>query len=85
MAAGKLKEVALIACMRKLIIHLNAIACDHLNAQKSAPRGLTFNTARIALAPTRQLLKNWCAHQNQMQLTATNFHFGRVTSILFDY
>jgi transposase len=25
--------VALIACMRKLITHLNAIARDHLNAQ----------------------------------------------------
>jgi len=32
-AAGKLKKVALIACMRKLITHLNAIARDHLNAQ----------------------------------------------------
>jgi transposase len=31
-AAGKLKKVALIACMRKLITHLNAIARDHLNA-----------------------------------------------------
>jgi transposase len=29
-AAGKLKKVALIACMRKLITHLNAIARDHL-------------------------------------------------------
>ncbi|MDE2255701.1 MAG: IS110 family transposase, partial [Betaproteobacteria bacterium] len=34
-AAGKLKKVALIACMRKLITHLNAIARDHLNAQNS--------------------------------------------------
>jgi len=32
-AAGKLKKVALIACMRKLITHLNAIAREHLNAQ----------------------------------------------------
>jgi transposase len=32
-AAGKLKKVALIACMRKLITHLNAIARDHFNAQ----------------------------------------------------
>ncbi|WP_408580816.1 IS110 family transposase [Burkholderia cepacia] len=32
-AAGKLKKVALIACMRKLITHLNAIARNHLNAQ----------------------------------------------------
>ena len=32
-AAGKLKKVALIACMRKLITHLNAITRDHLNAQ----------------------------------------------------
>ncbi|WP_408733233.1 IS110 family RNA-guided transposase [Burkholderia cepacia] len=32
-AAGKLKKVALIACMRKLITHLNAIARTHLNAQ----------------------------------------------------
>jgi len=32
-AAGKLKKVALIASMRKLITHLNAIARDHLNAQ----------------------------------------------------
>lgn len=30
-AAGKLKKVALIACMRKLITHLNAIARNHLN------------------------------------------------------
>lgn len=30
-AAGKLKKVALIACMRKLITHLNAVARDHLN------------------------------------------------------
>lgn len=29
--AGKLKKVALIACMRKLITHLNAIARDHRN------------------------------------------------------
>lgn len=33
LAAGKLKKVALIACMRKLITHLNALARDHLNAQ----------------------------------------------------
>lgn len=33
-SAGKLKEVALIACMRKLITHLNAITRDHLDAQK---------------------------------------------------
>jgi len=33
LAAGKLKKVALIACMRKLVTHLNAIARDHLNAQ----------------------------------------------------
>lgn len=32
-AAGKLKKVALIACMRKLITHINAIARQHLNAQ----------------------------------------------------
>jgi transposase len=32
-AVGKLKKVALIACMRKLITHLNAIARDHLNAR----------------------------------------------------
>ena len=32
-AAGKLKKVALIACMRKLVTHLNAIARDHLKAQ----------------------------------------------------
>ena len=31
-AAGKLKKVALIACMRKLITHLNAITRDHLKA-----------------------------------------------------
>jgi transposase len=31
--AGKLKKVALIACMRKLITHLNAIIRDHLNAR----------------------------------------------------
>jgi transposase len=32
-ALVKLKKVALIACMRKLITHLNAIARNHLNAQ----------------------------------------------------
>jgi transposase len=32
-AAGKLKKVALIACMRKLVTHLNAITRDHLKAQ----------------------------------------------------
>jgi len=32
-AAGKLKKVALIACMRKLITHLNAIARDYLNGR----------------------------------------------------
>jgi len=32
-AAGKHKKVALIACMRKLITHLNAIVREHLNAQ----------------------------------------------------
>ncbi len=32
LAVGKLEKVALIACMRKLITHLNAIARDHLNA-----------------------------------------------------
>ena len=35
-AAGKLKKVALIACMRKLITNLNAIARDNLNAQNRA-------------------------------------------------
>ncbi len=30
LAAGKLKKVALIACVRKLITHLNAMARDHL-------------------------------------------------------
>jgi transposase len=34
LAVGKLKKVALIACMRKLVTHLNAIARDHLNAQR---------------------------------------------------
>jgi transposase len=33
MAAGKFKKVALIACMRKLITHLNAIVRDHLRSQ----------------------------------------------------
>lgn len=33
-AAGKLKKVALIACMRKLVTHLNAIARDRLNAHE---------------------------------------------------
>jgi transposase len=32
LAAGKLKKVALIACMRKLVTHLNALARDHLDA-----------------------------------------------------
>jgi transposase len=32
-AAGKLKKVALIACMRKLITHLNAIAREHLSVR----------------------------------------------------
>jgi len=36
-AAGKLKKVALIACMRKLLTHLNAITRDHLNVQGHAP------------------------------------------------
>lgn len=31
--AGKLRKVALIACMRKLVTHLNAIVRDHLKAQ----------------------------------------------------
>ncbi|MEB2317232.1 MAG: IS110 family transposase [Pseudomonadota bacterium] len=31
--AGKLRKVALVACMRKLVTHLNAIVRDHLNAQ----------------------------------------------------
>jgi transposase len=33
LAAGKFKKVALIACMRKLITHLNAMVREHLNAQ----------------------------------------------------
>jgi len=33
-ASGKLPKVALIACMRKLITHLNAIARNHQSAQK---------------------------------------------------
>jgi transposase len=33
LAAGKVEKVALIACMRKLITHLNAIARDPLNAR----------------------------------------------------
>jgi transposase len=33
LAAGKLKKVALVACMRKLITHLNALARNHLNAR----------------------------------------------------
>ncbi len=39
-AAGKLKNVALIVCRRKLITHLNAITRDH-------------RTARIGLARMR--------------------------------
>lgn len=35
--AGKLKKVALIACMRRLITHLNAITRDHSNAQNRSP------------------------------------------------
>ncbi len=35
LAAGKLKKVALVACMRKLVTHLNAIARNHLNAHLS--------------------------------------------------
>jgi transposase len=31
-AAGKLKKVPLIACVRKLVTHRNAIARNHLNA-----------------------------------------------------
>lgn len=31
-AAGTLKKVVLIACMPRLITHLNVIARDHLNA-----------------------------------------------------
>lgn len=35
-ATGNLKKMALIACMRKLITHLNAIVRTHLNAQNIA-------------------------------------------------
>ena len=35
-AAGKLKKVALVACMRKLITHLNAMVRDYLKSQKCA-------------------------------------------------
>lgn len=35
-AAGKLKKVALVACMRKLITHLNAMVRDHLGAKRLA-------------------------------------------------
>jgi len=37
-ASGKLKKVALIACMRKLITHLNALTRDHLKAQSHLTR-----------------------------------------------
>ena len=53
-AAGKLKKVALIACMRKLITHLNAITRDHLNAQDPLRYRLTANTVtQFALKRTR--------------------------------
>lgn len=35
-AAGKLRKMALIACMRKLIPHLNAIVRTHRNSQNIA-------------------------------------------------
>lgn len=35
-AAGKLKKLALIACMRKLVTHLNALVRGYLNAQHQA-------------------------------------------------
>jgi len=35
-ASGKLKKVALIACLRKLITHLNAITRDYLNPQSGS-------------------------------------------------
>ena len=34
-AAGKLKKVALVACMRKLLTHLNALARNHFNVHQS--------------------------------------------------
>jgi transposase len=34
-AAGKVKKIALVACMRKLLTHLNAMVRDYLNAQTS--------------------------------------------------
>lgn len=37
LAVGKVKKVALVACMRKLITHLNALARDHLNAPIHPP------------------------------------------------
>lgn len=36
LAAGKLKKVALIACMRKLITHVNAVARNHLKGQPAS-------------------------------------------------
>jgi transposase len=38
-AAGKLRKVALVACMRKLITHLNAMVRDHLKSQNSPLMG----------------------------------------------
>lgn len=38
-ATDKLKKVTLIACMRKLITHLNAIVRNHLNAQNQPLTG----------------------------------------------
>jgi transposase len=37
--AGKLKKMALISCMHKLITHLNAIVSDHLKAQNQPLSG----------------------------------------------
>ncbi|VWC44453.1 transposase [Burkholderia aenigmatica] len=37
--AEKFKKVALIACIRKLITHLNAIVCRHLNAHNQPLTG----------------------------------------------
>ena len=53
--AGKAKKVALVACMRKLLVILNAIVRDRkpwVDVTKLEARGggsLTFNTAAIGL------------------------------------
>ena len=54
--AGKPKKVALVACMRKLLVTCNAVIRDGAEWDPSnAPRGLTPNT--VAVMPHRHLIR----------------------------